>query len=96
MQYVQVRNDTAVLSVNGIFNFGKCKIVSSEINVALQNGCTKIAVDFDKTKFIDSAAIRMLCDFRENVHPANFAVGNAHGKVLTVLQGANLEEWLKF
>ena len=96
MQYVQVRNDTAVLSVNGIFNFGKCKIVSSEINVALQSGCTKIAVDFDKTKFIDSAAIRMLCDFRENVHPVNFAVGNAHGKVLTVLQGANLEEWLKF
>jgi ABC-type transporter Mla MlaB component len=96
MQFVTIKNDTAVLAVKGTFNFGLCKRVNSELEVAMQNGCTKVTVDFDETKFIDSASIRMLCDVRDRVRPDNFSAGNAHGKVMTVLQNSNLGGWLKF
>lgn len=96
MQYVQVSDDTATLKVDGVFNFGRCKMVNSEMKIAMQSGCTKVIVDFDKTKFIDSAAIRMLCDIRDEVQPENFSARNAHGKVMTTLQSSNLDSWLRF
>lgn len=96
MQYVSIQNDTAVLSVNGIFNFGRCKQVNSEMGAAFQNGCTKVKVDFGNTKYIDSAAVRMLCDIRDQVRPENFSAGNAKGKVMTFLRDSNLVGWLRF
>ena len=95
MQYVSIKEDTAILAVSGIFGFNRCKAVNAELGQSFQNGCTKVIVDFVSTKHIDSAAIRMLCDVREQVHPENFSARNANGRVLNVLRSGNLDSWLK-
>ena len=95
MQYVTIKNDTATLAVSGYFNFSRCKLVRAEFGTAFQNGCTKVVVDFGTTTFIDSAAIRMLCDIRDQVRPENFSARNATGKTLTQLKSGNLDSWLK-
>lgn len=95
MQYVKIDKDLAVLAVNGFFNFSRCKAVRAEISTAFQTGCTRVLIDFGQTTFIDSAAIRMLCDIRDQVHPENFSARNATGKTLTQLKSGNLDSWLK-
>lgn len=95
MQYVSIKDDTAILAVGGAFNFGRCKAVKAELGQSFQNGCTKVIVDFGSTKYIDSAAIRMLCDVREQVHPENFSARNASGRTLTTLKSGNLDSWFK-
>lgn len=95
MQYVSIKNETAILSVSGYFNFSRCKSVRAEIGTAFQNGCINVIVDFGSTQFIDSAAIRMLCDIREQVHADHFSARNATGKTLTQLKSGNLDSWLK-
>ena len=95
MQYVNVQNDTAILSVMGVFRFNCCKAVEADLNTAFQNGCTKVIVDFSDTTFIDSASIRLLCDVRDKLHAENFSARNAKGRTLTTLRAGNLDSWLK-
>jgi anti-anti-sigma factor len=95
MQYVEIKNDTAILAVRGVFDFTRCKAVEADLNTAFQNGCTKVIVDFSNTKFIDSASIRQLCGVRDRLRPENFSARNASGKTLTVLRSENLDSWLK-
>lgn len=95
MQYITIKDDVAVLAVTGVFTFKHCKAVSAEITTAIQNGCTKMIVDFINTKYLDSAALRMLCEMREQLHAENFSAKNASGKTLSILRGSNLDAWLK-
>ena len=96
MQFVSIKNDTAIISVGGVYNFCRVPAVKAEIALAQQNGCTKVLVDFAKTASIDSAAIGYLTELLKSVGEDHFAAKNARGKVLTALEIGNLDtQWIK-
>lgn len=95
MRYVEINGPTAVISVTGNFDMVTSLQVSEELNVAFNNGCTKVLVDFENTIFIDSAAIGGLIRARRRVGAENFAVLNVKGEVLKSFNGYRLMGWLK-
>lgn len=95
MQFVNVKDTIAVLTVSGNYTTSCLKAVRAEVRSAINQGCTKLIVDFQNTHIIDSTGLSQLCEFRNEVHPENFSAKNAHGRVLTVLRDSNLDTWLK-
>ncbi len=94
MQFITIKGDQAVLAVVGAYVTTKVKAIKAEFNMARQNGCTKLLVDFSDTNLLDSTGISQLCDFRNQVRSENFSARNAQGKVLTVLKDSMLDTWL--
>lgn len=95
MQYFTIKNAEATLAVQGNYTTSILKAVKAEFKNVINNGCIKLIVDFNNTNIIDSTGLSQLCEFRNEVHAANFSARNAHGRVLTVLQDSNLDGWLK-
>ena len=94
MRFVSIKDDTAVISVPGIFRYQGCPQLKADIETAKQNGCTKALVDFTDTTYMDSATIRYLCQVRSEFHPENFSARGATGKVRTILKSSRLDDWL--
>lgn len=94
MRFVSIKDDTAVISVPGIFRYRGCPQLQADVETAKQNGCTKALVDFTGTTYIDSATLKYLCQVRSEFHPENFSAKGATGKVLGILKEAHLDDWL--
>lgn len=95
MKYVSIDGAAATINVEGRFNVCKIVEVKAQLDMANQNGCTKVIVNFDNTTFIDSSVTRELAKIRRKVGKENFSAKNATGVVLTALKVARLDEWLK-
>ena len=95
MKYVSIDTATAIVSVDGRFDLCRTVEVQAELTSAYRHGCTKILVNFTRTTYIDSSAIRDLVKTRRRVHPENFSARNASNLVLAALKTAKLDIWLK-
>ncbi|MEN6383604.1 MAG: STAS domain-containing protein [Phycisphaerales bacterium] len=95
MKYVKINGPAAVVTVVGAYDFVISTSVKDDLSNALNNGCTKVEVNFEHTSSIDSAAMGDLIQIRRRVGPENFAVKNIQGEVLKSFKGARLTEWLR-
>lgn len=95
MQYVNINEGKAIISVEGEYTLLCTLEVMGEFKLAEQQGCTEVLVDFEKTTDIDSSAIRDLARVYRS-YMDRFHCKNATGRVLAALKGARLDElWLK-
>lgn len=94
MKYVLIEGSTAIINVEGRYDLCRTVEVQSELMSAYQQGCTKVTVDFSKTTYIDSSAVRDLVKTRRRVQPENFSAKNAVNVVLAALKSAKLDSWL--
>lgn len=95
MKHVMVDGNTAVVAVEGRYGLVTAVEVGQELKSSFnQFGCTRVKVDFSKTKFIDSSTIRQFTKIRRQVGEANFSVINPTGAVLQALKTAKLESWI--
>ena len=95
MKYVNIENETLVITVVGDYKFSLTKAIDYEVQTAYQNGCTKVVVDAKDMRTLDYSAIRQLAKIYHHVRAENFAVKNARGLVLAALKSNGLEFWLK-
>ena len=96
MEYVTLDGITATTVVAGRYDLTRTVGVTRELLDAINNGAHKVVIDFGKTTYIDSSALRDLARVRNRVGKANFYYKNAAGDILTALQISRLDEsWNK-
>lgn len=90
--------DTAVLALDGRFDFSAHRDFRSAYGEALSNGAIKeIAIDFAKVQYMDSAALGMLLLLRQGAEEnrKTISLRGAAGSVLKVLEIANFGKLFK-
>lgn len=92
---VNVNGSTAVLSMNGRFDFNSHREFRSASEQATKaEGVSEIEVDMGGVDYLDSSALGMLLLLREKTSIANrkLALSNCKGMVLQVLEVANFNK----
>lgn len=92
---VNINGDTAVIGMNGRFDFNSHREFRSASEQAVRaDGVSEIEVDMNEVDYLDSSALGMLLLLREKSNGANrkLALTNCKGMVQQVLEVANFNK----
>lgn len=90
MQYVKVKEATAIIAVQGEFELCVLPFLQDELSSAFNAGCTKVRVDLGATARIDSASLAFLVDLAVQVGDENIKAVNAMPQVFRVFEANGL------
>ncbi len=76
MRFFTFSNGVAKLAITGPFERRYIKPAKDEFNTLLQQGCTKLVVDFIQTTDISSSIVKFLEEMRDTIKPENFSCVN--------------------
>lgn len=92
--YVTVKNDTAIIKVDGEIINTTIKQIKAELDSAYQAGCTKVCFDLLKTTDIESAGITGMFQIRNKVGPENFSCRNLNQEITELFIATALNSWI--
>lgn len=85
-QYVRMQDSEAVVEVEGAYGLCNTVAVKTELNAALQKGCTKVELDLSRTDSVDSSVVHDISRMEQKVGAGNIRIINASGKVRAFLR----------
>ena len=89
--------DTSVVSVGGRLDGVTAAQYEKTLRELIENGTTRVVVDFDELNYISSAGLREIIVTAKLLQENNgrFCVANVHGNVLSVFKMCGMENVLK-
>lgn len=88
MEYVMIRNNRALVKVDGVFRASVARVVQAELEQSLRSGCQKIVFDFMGTTFMDSPSLKLVLRFLN-------AIGSDNMSIINVKKGERIHNSFK-
>ena len=76
MEYVVIRNNRALVTINGVFRASISVVLKAELEQAFRQGCQKVVFDFQNTTFIDSPSLKVILKTLDSVGAENMDIIN--------------------
>lgn len=76
MSEVVVRNNRAMVTIDGFFRASVSVVINAELETAIRNGCQKVIFDFATAAFIDSPSLKVILKTFDNMGFDNVSIIN--------------------